>query len=812
MNNSTTPYNDYQSRPMQDEENIDFKRYLSLFISNWYWFAVFLFITVSIAYGINRWSDRLYTVTSALLIKDEQYGGGLTGIEKVIPGGDIFRSQQNLKNEIGILKSDSLNNIVMDSLPNFHVQYIGVGRRSIVETKMYKKCPVIVEYKSLGLQPQLGYIGIKITSNETYSIEIGNNPAKSMNFGDTIKEGGFDFVIKLRDKNNFRFNPGMSNKYKLYFISPENLASQYRSSLKVRPIEDESSLVILSITGYVPEQEADYLNELMDQYIQQGLDYKNKTAENTIKFINSQVEEISKSLLKAEDAMEEFRETNRFIDISKEGTIIQSKLESVESEKNVFDLQKIYYGYLIDYIKKRNESGEIISPSTFGIIDQYLIKLVNDLSDLQLKKRQLGFNIKNNIPAVALLDNEIENARKLLQENLNNSISQLDLSLKNVNNRLNIIETEVNKLPKTDRKLIELQRTFDLNNTVYTYLLEKKAEAGIAKASNVSDNRIIDRAFARNAVMIKPKKQQNYGLAFIIGILLPGLAILLIDFFNNKVIDKKDIEKLTTVPVIGYISHNDYRTEIPVNEKPGSTLAESFRSVRTALKYFIKESQHPVICITSTISAEGKTFVAVNLATSIATLGKKVLLVGLDLRKPRIHRVFNLDNTIGISSYLIGEKSINDVIQKTDIENLFYLPSGPVPPNPAELIDSEEMRFFIENVKEIYDYIIFDTPPIAIVTDALLLAPFTNVNIFVVRQRYSSKNTIGLIEELHQRGNLQKIGIIINDINLSGYYGYGLRYGYSVGYGYTYGYGYYGQYINNRYGYSDTDKGYYTED
>jgi len=285
----------------------------------------------------------------------------------------------------------------------------------------------------------------------------------------------------------------------------------------------------------------------------------------------------------------------------------------------------------------------------------------------------------------------------------------------------------------------------------------------------------------------------------------------LIDYFNDRVMDKSDVLRKTKVPVIGYISHSEGKKEIAVVEKPGSALAESFRSVRTALKYFVKGNDSAVIAISSTISSEGKTFISINLAAITAMLGKKVLLIGLDLRKPRINKVFEFEDSPGMSTYLSENCKFEEIIQKTQINNLFYAPSGPIPPNPAELIETEQMKKFMNRVRKEYDYIIIDTPPVAIVTDTLLLAPYVDVNLFIVRQRYTSRNTLNMIEELNRQGELKNMAIVINDINLSGYYGYGMRYGNSYGYGYSYGYNYYGAGYYGRYGYSDKSKGYYVE-
>ena len=283
--------------------------------------------------------------------------------------------------------------------------------------------------------------------------------------------------------------------------------------------------------------------------------------------------------------------------------------------------------------------------------------------------------------------------------------------------------------------------------------------------------------------------------------------ILLIDLLNNKIIDRKDVEKHTTAPVAGYIGHNSTREDIPVISKPGSTLAESFRGLRTNLKFFTREVPCPVIAVSSTISAEGKTFISVNLAAILASMGKRVLVIGLDLRRPKIERFFEAGNGTGMSTWLAGEGNCSDIITATGIDNLMLAPAGPVPPNPSELIETPRMAEFIGQARKEYDYVIIDTPPLAIVTDALLISAYVDMYLLIVRQGYTSKNTLELIEELNKKGAIKNPAIVINDINNKGYYGYGLRYYNSGGYGYSYGYSYYDSKAYGRY--SDSSKDYY---
>lgn len=811
--------NNPQPQPQQpyyppfEDESIDFKRYISLFISNWYWFAAALFISISIAYGINRWSEEVYTVSATMLIKDDQFGGGTSDLSNIFPGSNAFRSEQNLKNEIGILRSFSLNYRVMQELPDFHIVYVGIGKRGIVESRIYKNAPFRVLYDSLQNQ-RIGLpVTVKILSSDNYQLEIDGDLkfSKTLAFGESFNEMGFDFSI-VPASESFTFDPDASNRYYFYFVSPVALANQYRGKLSVSPIEEEATLVTLSVSGFVPGQEVDFLNKLMEVYILQGLEVKNQTAERTIEFIDGQIGTISDSLKIVENSLENFRLSNKLVDLSREGNYIQNRLESYENERSSLLLQKKYYEYLKEYVDSRNETGDIVSPGAMGVTNAPLERMVTELATMQQQKSKLKLNISEDLPAVTAFDNSIMDVKALIAENITSSMINLDNAIKEADHRISLVEAELNRLPGTERRLINIQRKFDLNNTVYNYLLEKKAEAGIARASTVSDNRIIDYAQTFNSSRISPKPRQNYSMAMILGLLIPAILILLIDYLNNKVIDKKDIEKGTKAPVLGFISHNSLQTEIPVVEKPGSTLAESFRSVRTNLKYFIKDTKNPVISVSSTISSEGKTFISINLAAIIASNGNKVLLIGLDLRKPRIHKIFEIDNDNGISNYLIGQEKFESIIFETGIENLWYTPSGPVPPNPAELIDSPAMSDFINQAKKKFDYIIIDTPPVAIVTDALLVSPLTDFYLFIVRQRYTTKNTLGLIEELHRNENIKSLGIVINDISTTGYYGYGLRYGYSGGYGYSYGYNYYGHGYYGKYGDSEKAKGYYTEE
>lgn len=808
---SSHGYPDYPDISPENDDSLNIKRYLSLFLSNWYWFAFSLLIALTIAYGINRYSEKIYTVSSTILISDQNMGGGVSGVENFIPGAALFRSQQNLKNEMGILHSFGLNTRVIDSLPEFRTEYFGVGKRNIVESRLYKRCPFVVITDSIDYQPQYFNVNIRIISPDNYILFAGNKtlPEDTLKFGERFRNYGFDFVIKLRDPANFVFNKDLSNKYYFRFLGTADLANSYRNKLVIYPIDKDATLLTLSVSGSIPEQEADYLNKLMDIYIHQGLEAKNRTADSTLAFINRQLRIVQDSLRVQESKLQDFRTKNGIVDISMRGSDIQTRLLKYEDDKSIIELRKQYFNYLRNYIDSKNETGDIVAPSTIGIESASLENLVGELAIQQKEKLKLAFNLLNDQSPMSLFDENIINIKKAIVENVDNNLKNLDINLANLNSNISSINQELTRLPKTERELLKIQRKYDVNNTVYTYLLEKLAETGIAKSSNDADNKIIDNAYTFNSYQIRPKARSNYIKSLLFGFMVPSIIITLLYYFNNRIIDNSDITRRTNTPIIGYISHNDSGREIPVVENPGSSLAESFRSVRTSLKYMIQDKEKPVISITSTVSSEGKTFVSVNLAAIIAMLGKKVLLIGLDLRRPRIHRILNMSNEEGLSTYLSRNCEVESVIKKTAVENLYYAASGPVPPNPAELINSERMRDFIEYARGEFEFVIIDTPPVAVVADTLLLSDFSDLNLFIIRQRYSSKNTLDLIQELYKGNRLKNMCIAVNDISLTGYYGYGLRYGYYKAYGYTYGKNYYGEYSFSHYGYKDKDYDYY---
>lgn len=775
-----------------EDDSIDLKKYFFAILANWYWFVISLFITLGIAWLFNRYTMPVYQVTGSLIINEDSRGKGLSGYENLIPGMEIFRSQKTLLTEIEILKSETLADRTLSRL-DFGITYMGVGRTGIKESLLYNSCPFVVipdsdKYNLYGYP-----VYIEILDKNYYEVNIDGqyNISQKLAFGEPFHSDVFNFTLELVDSAGFSPKLGY-NKYYFILQSHNALVNNFRRRLNINTNDEKrGSVLFLSVFGNNPYQITDYLNTLMDVYIQKGLEEKNQTAINTVNFIDEQLGVIDTSLRVAELNLQDFRLKNRLIDLSIEGSMAYSRLESLQNEKAMAELKNRYFDYINEYVKNRNNLNQIVAPTTIDIRDPLLASLIDELNAFLNEKAGLLFTVQQENPKIKQLDIKIETTRQALLDIIDNMRKTNEINIDEIDRQMEKANAELSRLPATERMLISIQRQYKVNDQIYTYLLQKRAESAIAKASNVSDNRILDYANPNNTILIAPKSRSNYMMSLMIGIALPLALLILLDLMNNKISNRAEIERKTSMPVISNIGHNSESGYIPSFESPKSSIAESFRGLRTNLQYLLREKDQKVISITSTISGEGKTFCACNLASIFAMSGKKTLLIGLDLRRPKIHKIFNLSNSTGISTCLIGKTTLEEVVVPIKIDNLFVAPAGPVPPNPAELLESEAMTELIQKARQQYDIIIFDTPPMGMVTDALILARLTDLNLFVLRQNYSTRNILDLLEDVYQKRELGQMGIVMNDIKHKGYYGYGYRY---YNYGYSSRYGYYNTY------------------
>ena len=809
MQNETTNYKPQQST---DEQSIDIKQLIYICLSHWYLFVIFVVLALAVGFVINRYKPSVYQTSGTVLIKSDQTFDPTSLMTNLNTG------KSNVENEIAILRSYSLAERTIKKM-NLEVTYSEKGRVSIVE--LYKTAPFTVEFdRSV---PQAVGLTYEITgfNSETFSLHgtsefltkydyvlcqtLQSSPLKvdiitDCKQGEWIDNGYNRFRIVL----NENYNPERDNTRKLFFRlnSYPSLVKQL-SSYTVSATSKQSSVVSIVMNGSNPAKIVEFTNMLMNEYVNRGLEKKNMVSENTIRFIDEELTGIQESLGSAESELKEFRTQNDLMNLDMQATQIYNNLQALERERAEMTVNVKIYKRLQDYIKEQIDDPEnLAAPSTMGIADPLLNQLVRDLVTLsQTKATQLLTQTEQH-PQIVKLNEQIVTTKKTLLETINNLVINADMSLDEINKRIAKAVSETKALPDKQQQLINYQRNFNFNDETYKYLMQRRAEAQILKASNTPDNEVLDVARLERTVRIAPRTSMNYLIALILGLLIPAVYLFLKDFFNVSISDRKDVEKLTSYPIVGQVAQTNSKDPLVVVNSPKSPIAESFRSIRTNVEFITQGKNQSTILVTGDMQSIGKTFNAINVASIYALYGKKTVLLGFDLRKPKLFKEFGLNNNIGLSSFLSNKEPFESIIQSTTaIPSLDIITSGPIPPNPAELIASEKCDELFKLLRERYDYIIIDTPPVGLVTDAFLLMKHSDVNLFIVRQGVTNKNIFGtIIKDMESRG--LKMSIVLNGIQTNkGYgYGYGKKYGYGYGYAYGYGYGRYGSSNSGYYG------------
>lgn len=802
-----------------DDQSIDIKNLIFTCLNHWYLFAIFVIVALAIGFVVNRYKTNVYQTAGTVLIKDDRSTFDPTAIMTNMS----YNNMQNVENEMAIIKSYSLTERVVKKM-NLEVTYMAKGR--IATSEMYKSAPFDVEFdrtvpQSVGLEYEIdflddGKIALKASSefHSVYDFVLCQTQLScpeiiefegSYNEGDWIDNG----YNRIRIVRNERFNPDEKSNVKMSFWlnSYASLVKQMRS-FSVAATSKQSSIASIVMNGTNKQKIVEFVNMLMIEYVNRGLEKKNLVSENTINFIDAELSGIQDSLSRSEIDLKDFKSTNDLMNLDVQATQVYNNLKALEKERAEMLVNVKIYRQLQTYIKNQIDDPEnLAAPSTMGINDPLLNKLVVDLVTLsQTKATQLLTQTEQH-PQVVKINEQIVTAKKTLLETVNNLVSNAQMGLDEINKRISQAEMEVRVLPEKQRQLVNFQRKYDFNDDTYKYLMQRRAEAQILRASNTPDNEIIDEARLETVIKVAPRTAINYLIALIIGLLIPALYLFLKDFFNVSISDRKDVEKLTDFPIIGQIPQISEKDPCVVINSPKSPVAEAFRSIRTNIEFITQGKPKSTILVTGDMQSIGKTFNAINIASVYALYGKKTVLLGFDLRKPKLFKEFGLTNNTGLSSYLSNKENLDSIIQTSvKTPNLDIITSGPIPPNPAELIASDKCKQLFDELKEKYDYIIIDTPPLGLVTDAFLLMKYTDVNLFIVRQDVTNKNIFGsIIQDLANR-NLTT-SIVIN--GMAAGKGYGYRYGHYKYGGYAYGYGNYGKY---GYGGGYYGGGYYGEE
>jgi len=792
----------------ENHTGFDFKGFLLKIFGYWKLFLISLIISFTIAYQVNIRKEKIYSMKTLISIKEESNPFFTSNTSLVFNWGGISDQVSGIST---ILQSRSHNELVVDKL-QYYIDYLQKGDYNMVD--VYGSVPFYVNIDKTKPQLTGTLISIKFLSPNEYEIRIlfENNSVSLFTYADnsysstTVQPIEFIKKYKVGERVGLPFlnwkleindNPGFYTG-KEYFIKFNNFdatVSNYRG-IGVEADEKAGSILTLSLQGTNKARMVEYLNSTVKMLIKNQLDTKNLFATNTISFIDSTLVAMESQLKETGNELKSFRKDKNIYEIEEGGEKVSEKILNFDVERDAVTRKITYYNSLKAYLKNSNDYSKLPAPSVAGIEDPNIVTNVSKLIALSAQRSEMSYAVKSD-KIFKDFDNQMIAVKNVLLENIATAKSSLQYDLSLVNNKISEAESTIKKLPEEQQELLKIKRKYDLSDNIYATFLQKRNEAEIVKASNLSDIHFIDSAKDIGGGLIGPKTSVNYVLALFLGILIPLIIVFLLFFINNTIQNTDDISTQTHIPLIGVVGINKENTSLAVFQKPKSALSEAFRGIRSSLQFMYKKRQldgAKTLMLTSSISGEGKTFCSINIATVFALSEKKTVIIGMDLRKPRLADEFNLVNQYGVVNYLIKQKTLNEIVNKTQIPYLDVILSGPIPPNPSELIISEVMGELIDELKKTYDYIILDTPPVGLVSDSLELMQYSDVTLYVVRQNYSKKEMITLLNNRVKRGELSNVSIILNGFENKAKYGS------------AYGYGYYGSYGTYSNGYHEEEK------
>jgi capsular exopolysaccharide synthesis family protein len=728
-----------------------------------------------LAYIKLRYSTPIYSVSGRLLVTSPQTSAGSEKFD------DIFMMQKGdrINDEIEIIKARSMAARVVRSLGLQKMVYNkGKIRSSVIHPR---EVPFNFEILSLADSSQGFNLTITLLNNTEFTL---NEQPKKYYFNEIVTLPNVSFRITGNNLNRQIFS---SNIFVLSWVASENMAAGISGGLGVVRVNDNTNVLNLSYQTENIRLGIDIVNEYMKEYQQSRLEDKREIAAKTLSFIDEQLKTVFQELGGVESNLQNFREKKRVFSPEVQSELVFDELSENNKLMSQHGISLKITEYLTNYLSDEKNQFRII-PSTLGISEPTLLQQVTEFNKLQLERETALKNSAPNNPRIVAMETGIEKLRLDMLETLKNVKQTHTLTIDELSKKSKAADRMISSIPSKEKQMREVTRQQSILQELYSYLLQKKLETAIASASTISNIKVMEPAMAAGAP-VSPNRKGAYMIALIIGIIIPVGIVFLMEYLNDKVKSKGDVQQLTQAPVLGEIGHADERNALVVTRNNRKFLAEQFRIVRSNLQYILPNVNKPVLLVTSSFSGEGKSFVSTNLGSVLALSGKRTVILEFDIRKPKIMSGLGMSERKGITNYIVGSVSLNEVIQPVpDTENLFVVPCGPVPPNPAEMLLHERIDQLFKELKQQFDAIIIDTAPIGLVSDAISLGRFTDGTIYIVRHNYTLKKQVQLIEEIYQQKKLPHLSIIINDIKVSrgygGYYGYG-TYGYGYGYGYS---------------------------
>jgi len=766
------------SQPSMMQDTVNMRMIISRYVQRWPVFLLCALVSLTLSYVYLKYQEPVYQVKSKLLIKNKS---SMDDPTQMLFGRQFLRNLTDVPNQSIILVSSPILTKAIERT-RLNISYYRENRFRTLE--MYQNAPFKVEVVDSLIERSTKYrYSIINLSDKGFELSTedkidGVNTGKYA-FGEVISLAGTKVKITLRKGANKK-PEGTVDPYEYWFLFKSNsdLIKSFRRKIEITE-NSGSSIVDISLKDNIPQRAKDFLNNLLEVYIEANLAEKNQVVDSTVAFIDRELKSITDSLYNKEADLERFQSGLKVPDLSMQGELLLKEMTDLEEKQNEISVRDKYFDYIRKKLDEEETYDNLMAPAAFGVEDPVLNETILTVIGLQVEKNRLVNSGAGKVGRVAEIDSEIADFKKIIRKSIEDLTASNDILSKALTSKLHEVEAVVKRLPKSEREYVNLKRLLNLNEGIYIFLMERRANALITKSSSTPDCKVIDPPYTYPEYPISPNKKMIRIIWFLSGLFIPLGFMVGYDTLNDKIKSRDELTAITNIPLLGQVPHFNKKTErISVAEYPKSSLAEAFRIIRTNLEFYGESGKGKTVLITSSVAGEGKTFCAINLAGILAMSGNKTLVVGLDLRKPQLHNYLNVTNDVGMSTYLAGKSSIEEIIQKSLIDDLDVIPSGPIPPNPAELLLRDKMAEFLGGVQKEYDFVILDTTPSQLVSDAQILMKHSDANVFITRQGKTTRDMLQNINKTNSSGKYSNATIIFNDVPPKKTYGYGYGYGY----------------------------------
>ena len=777
-------------KPNKDNNDVfDIKNTLSNFLNNWKLFLFCAIVFLALGFLFTKYVTPMYKINAEVLVQDDNKTStsssilSSTGLQDF---GGLLDVQSNVLNEVAIIQSKDILGKVVRGM-NLTIEYY--KQNGIRYSEMYHKSPFELYYIPNNDSTLTTIFDLNFTDlGKSNKIKI----AYQNSLSDTSFSGSFNDTIntpigKLYFKRTSIPFEDIPYQIKLYSVDAK--VAEIVGNLLIENTNSQTSIISITYNTNVPAKGEDIVHRIILEYTKRNLTEKNRISDSSIAFINSRIAIVSQDLNSIEGQIQNFKQANKIADLSEQSRVLIDNSSLYNERLNQVDVQLNVTNATLNYLNDRNNNKRPVpyllnnDPTFLGILQKY--------NELQAERDKSSLSISADNPITQNLEGQISNLRADMIRSLENQLKALNTTRNQIVNENSTIRTLVNNVPVQERQFVDLSREQGVKQALYLYLLQKKEETAITEASNLAGASIIATPKS-DFLPYFPRTILILAASIILGLIVPTVIILLKNILHNRIISREDIKGITNANILAEIGHSHTKL-LSMKEEGRSMLAEQFRVFRTNMDFITGQKKCSKILITSSMSGEGKSFIAANLSQIYAYSGKKVLLMELDLRKPHISNLFGVSNEKGFTNFIISGGLVDDFIKQIpDQQNIFILSSGPVPPNPAELLMTPAVTDMFEYLNTRFDIIIIDSPPIGLVIDTQILAKHSDVNLFVVRERLTFKNNLEIVNDLTENEKFSNLYLVVNDVKKGTSYKYGYGYGYGYSYGQGYSFGYYG--------------------